>query len=327
MRPSQNFSSLNYLNTWPPTENGRTTHSLLYDIAYDLDLFIYAWDGSRPCIKTWALFGTRLKFLERLLGALPLMSGRSCILWSFAASSWLMSLERRRRRCQVQNWVIPEAPGSGRFLPPVGWADPSLPSAPSRLPSVARCVCWPTGRALTRLAGRPGRSLAGPLRHPSAAGKRRPWRRPVGERAARRAARRKGGCARGRGRRAARNSARSRKEGERCWGCRLGSVEWGCWVLDGCRHPQIVGVGSLRPYSLSPFSQLRAPDVRPPLLWGPPTESSLWEPLWVAGGLWNKALWFVGMKCHVLAYLGQGNWGRVVDVTFPYESDRSLNAL
>lgn len=92
--------------------------------------------------------------------------------------------------------------------------------------SVAGSRRWAADGASARLAGRPGRSLGGPARHPSAGGLRRPWRRRVGGRLGR-------GDTAGGGATRLRSGARSeRRQGtegeagrrERCWGCftRLG---------------------------------------------------------------------------------------------------------
>lgn len=123
-------------------------------------------------------------------------------------------------------------------LPPLAglWSGPLLSSCLFFL-SVAQSTRWAASRALARLSGRPGRSLGGPARHPSAAGLRRPWRRRVGGRV------RCGDAARG-GATGLRSGARSERrrgtEGEagrreRCWGCLLwvgreGMLDLG-WVL------------------------------------------------------------------------------------------------
>lgn len=172
MHLSQKFSSLNYFNPRSPTENVRNPAYSTLQFMIWICLFMprkaagFA-AGVEQC------FGARLQCLERLLGR------SSFDVWAFVCSMifcgvFLVDVSRAAAAVPGPGLSYPGGPGSGCFLPLVGRADPSLPSAFPRLPSVALCARWPSGRALTLLAGRPGRSLGGPVRHPSAQGRRRP---------------------------------------------------------------------------------------------------------------------------------------------------------
>lgn len=119
------------------TENGR--NSLLYSMVCDLGLFIYALDRSRTLSLSGDVFRRSTAAPWTIAPALSHWClGRSCIRWSLAPSSCLMSPERRRqrrrRRRRVEGWLIREALRSGCFLPLVGRADPCfLPASSSSL--------------------------------------------------------------------------------------------------------------------------------------------------------------------------------------------------
>lgn len=155
--------------------------------------------------------------------------GRSCIRWSFAPSSSLMSPERRW--CRVEGWLFPAALRSSCFLLPSGERTP-VPSCLFFL-LVARSTRWTANRAPARLAGRPGRSLGGPARPRILPPSGREDLSAGGSAAETRPEEERPGCVRGRGPRGGGELTEKPEGGRDAGAARCGSVGRGRWVEGG----------------------------------------------------------------------------------------------